>query len=281
MWNVQLHALWKNVEGSQKFLPTVLGRHVVHESGHWVELDAATWKARRPAHMFLLNDHLLIATKKRRRMNPSLMVNGDVTQEPSSKLIVDKCWLLQDIDMIDIVSSSGLAPLASERSEMSNAINIRHGHESYTYRLDKNSNTEKAHLLQAFKRAADEIRRELRANAEQLINKNTESMDYYSSKDPALSKKSDFVHSMSGKRDRPEILIEVDGKHQNLRWVEGQIDELDSEVALQRFEDAVRYVEKLRRLARGLKGNTIAQELILTRVDKRAKKLRGKSFLNG
>lgn len=275
MWNVQLHTLWKNVEGSQKFLPAIPGRHVVHETGYWVELDAATWKARRPAHMFLLNDHLLIATKKKRRVDPNALANSDAAQKPSTKLIADKCWPLPEIDIIDIASSNGPLTLADDKSEMANAISVRHGHESFTYRFDKPSSAEKANLLQAFRRAADELRRALRVDVEDVSNKSKETMDYFATRDPALSKKPDLVQSMTSTKDRPEILIEVDGRHQDFRWVEGQIDELDSEVALQRFEDAVRHVEKLRRLARGLKSNIIAQELIFTKVDERARKLAG------
>lgn len=45
MWSTHLQELWRRVEGSQKFLPAIPGRHVVHESGRWVELNTATWKS--------------------------------------------------------------------------------------------------------------------------------------------------------------------------------------------------------------------------------------------
>ena len=273
MWTTQLHALWKNVEGSQKFLPAVPGRHVVLEQSTWLELDAATWKAKRYAHIFLLNDHLMVATKKKRRADANALTNGDSAQKPSSRTVADKCWPLQDIDMVDLATAGSSG---GERSGMSNAISVRHGTESFTYRSDKSSNTEKTNLLLAFRRTFDELRRALRADMEEHTNKSKETMDYLTTRDPALSNKPDLLNSLSGAKDRPEILIEVDGKHQNLRWVEGQIDELDSEVALQRFEEAVRRIEKLRKIAKGLKGNTIARDLITTKVDERAKKLAGK-----
>ena len=271
MWNVQLHALWKNVEGSQKFLPAIPGRHIVLEQGAWLELDAATWKARRHAHMFLLNDHIMIATRRKKRVDPNAM-NADASQKNTTRLVADKCWPLQDIDMVDLASMSGAG--AGGRDGMSNAISVRHGQESFTYRSDKSSNSEKMNLLLEFRRTADELRRALRAGMEENSNKSKDTMDYLTARDPALSKNEDLLQSL-GAKDRPEILIEVEGKHQNLRWVEGQIDDLDSEVALHRFEDAVRHVEKLRRLAKGLKGNMIAQDLITTKVDERARKLAG------
>jgi hypothetical protein len=273
MWNTQLHALWKNVEGSQKFLPAIPGRHVVLEQSAWLELDAATWKARRHAHIFLLNDHLMVATRKKKRIDANA-VNGDAAQKSASRTVADKCWPLQDIDIVDLESAGPSA--ASERGGMINAFTIRYGNESFTYRSEKSSNAEKTSLLLAFRRTADELRKALRADMAENTSKSKETIDYLTTRDPSLSNKTELLRSLSGAKNRPEILIEVDGKHQNLRWVEGQIDELDSEVALQRFEDAVRHVEKLRKLAKGLKGNMIAQDLITTKVDERAKKLAGK-----
>lgn len=271
MWTVQLHALWKSVEGSQKFLPAIPGRHVIFESGSWVELDAATWKVRRQAHIFLLNDHLLVATKKKNRTDPNSVVSSNEAQKAPTELLADKCWPLQDIDIIDITSSSTV----SEKKVMSNAISVRHGHESFTYRYDKPSTTEKANLLLTCRRAADELRKVLWTDSEEGSTRGQGTMDYFATRDPALSKKPDLMHIMHGAQNRADILIEVDGKHQNLRWVEAQIDELDSEIALQKFEDAVRHVEKLRRLARSLKNNTLAKELIGVKIDERARKLAG------
>ncbi len=268
MWNTQLYALWKNVEGSQKFLPAIPGRHVIHETGHWVELDAATWKPRRPAHLFLLNDHLMIATRKKKRVDANA-VNGDIPQEPITKLVADRCWALQDIDMADLASGAG-----GERSEMSNAISVRFGKETFTYRCDRSPETEKANLLLAYKRAADELRRTMRADTEDVSNRNKGTMEYFAARDPATTKEPETLRA----RDRPDFLIEVDGKHQNLRWVEGQVDELDSDIALQKFEDAVRRVEKLHKIAKGIKGNMVAQELITTKVDARATKIAGMSI---
>lgn len=273
MWNVQLHALWKNVEGSQKFLPAIPGRHILLEQGAWLELDAATWKARRHAHMFLLNDHLMVAVRRKKRVDPSAMTNGDAAQKNTTRLVADKCWPLQDIDMVDLALTGSLG--AADQKSMSNAISIRCGHESFTYRSDKSSNTEKTDLLLAFRRTADELRKSLRADMEETSHKNKETMEYLTTRDPVLSNKTGLLRSLSDSKNKPVFLIEVDGKHQNLRWVEGQIDDLDSEIALQRFEDAVRRVEKLRRLAKGLKGNMIAQDLITTKVDERARKLAG------
>ena len=280
MWNVQLQALWKNVEGSQKFLPAIPGRHVVHESGYWVELDAATWKPRRPVHIFLLNDHLMVATRKRKRIDPNTLVNGSSVQKAPTKLVAERCWPLQDIDLLDLdlnsIDSPGKHGTGYDITQMSDAISVRFGHQSFTYRGETSANSEKASLLLAFRRAADELRRGLRVDAEDTNNKTKETLDYFATRDPAVSKKVDLLRSISISKDRPEILIDVDGKQKNFRWIEAQIDDLDIDVALQRFEEAVKNVEKLRRLAKGLKGNDgIAQNLINIKVDERASKLAG------
>lgn len=266
MWNTQLYALWKNVEGSQKFLPAITGRHIIHETGYWVELDAATWKARRPAHIFLLNDHLMIATRKKRRVDPNA-TNGNTPHEAIVKLVADRCWALQDIDMVDLASGAD-----SGRTEMSNAISIRYGNESFTYRCDRSPETEKANLLLAYRRATDELRKTMRAETEEISSKSKGTTDLFSTRSTAAMNDQETL----GAKDRPEVLIEVDGKHQNLRWVEGQIDELDSAIALQKFEDAVRYVEKLQRIPKSLKNNLVAQDLITTKISARASKLAGK-----
>jgi hypothetical protein len=69
------------------------------------------------------------------------------------------------------------------------------------------------------------------------------------------------------------ILVDADGRPQTVRSIEAQIDGLDIDIALQRFEEAVAGVEKLRKLARGIRGNATAQEIILVKVNERASRL--------
>ncbi|KAL9005901.1 MAG: hypothetical protein Q9188_001363 [Gyalolechia gomerana] len=268
MWNTQLHQLWKKVEGSQKYLPAIPGRHVVVEQAGWTELDAATWKGRKRVRLILLNDHFMVATEKKKRVEPSAVSNGEPEHKAAMKLVAEKCWPLQDIDMLDLATTAG----AHARHGVTDALSIRCGHESFTYRTNGSTGANKSKLLQDFRTTSEELRRTVRANTESN-SRNKEAIDYYAARNPSLAKKTDLLRSLSNSKNRPEILIDVDGKQKNLRWVEGQIDELDVEIALQHFEDAVHNVEKLRKLARGLKGNTMAQDLITIKVDGRAKKL--------
>ena len=273
MWNVQLQALWKTIEGSQKFLPALPGRHVVLDSGHWVQLDSATWKPKRPVHIVLLNDHLLVAAKKRKRVDQ----NGPDQRGPApTKLVADECWQLQDIDMIDLGANlgSGVAREEAEERGVTNAINIRFGANSYTYRHDQRSTSAKNELLTTFRKTVEDLRKTLRIETE-ATNKPNESMSFLDRRDASIPRKSDLLDGVDSLNDKPEVLIDVDGKQQNLRWVEWQLDDLDIAIALQHFEDAVSAVERLRKLSKNMKGNAIAQDVITVKIDERARKVAG------
>ena len=79
-WQQDLLALFRKVEGAQKYLPAVPGRHVVLESSGWYELNPVTWQLSKQVELYLLNDHLLSATLARRP-------------------ILDQCW---DLNVIKI-----------------------------------------------------------------------------------------------------------------------------------------------------------------------------------
>ena len=272
MWNTQLQSLWKNVEGSQKFLPAVPGRHIVRDSPHWVELNAATWKPRRVMHMFLLNDHLLIASRKKKRVEQT--AGAPKPQSVPSKLVAERCFPLQEIQIIDLASAASTKDANRDESHVADAINIRVGSESFTYRNDKVDGSEKMGLLLSFRKTLEELKRSLRGGADSN-GKVKDSLNYFAARDPGLLKQTELLETLSDSvsKDRPNIMIDVDGKQQNLRWVENQMDELDIDIALQRFETAVEQVESLRKLAKSLKGNVIAQDLITYKIDERASRL--------
>ncbi|KAG5291408.1 exocyst complex component exo84 [Histoplasma ohiense] len=267
MWNVQLQALWKTVERSQKFLPAIPGRHIILESGQWVELDSATWKPKRPVHLVLLNDHLLVAAKKRKRVDP----NSQNMKGPApTKLVAEECWPLQDIDVIDLTTNldaNGMSQEAENRG-VPNAVNIRCGQKSFTYRSDKREGSAKSDLLMSFRKALEDLRKLMRTETES----SSKTADAPNSS-LSLSRSSHIFDNRTGSRDKFDVLIDVDGKQQNMRWVEGQLDELDIDAALQRFDNAVSRVEQLRKLVKSIKGNLTAQDMILSKIDERALKL--------
>ncbi|KAI0132225.1 Cullin repeat-like-containing domain protein [Xylariales sp. AK1849] len=264
LWNSQIQALYKNVEGSQKFLPNSMGRHVVQDAGYWIELDNATYKSRRSMQIFLLNDHLLIASRKKRKME-----NANDTRAPATKLVADRCWPLLEIEVVDM---AGANESSGGRTKLADAIMVRGiGQESFIYRTEKPEDTQKSGLMLNIRKAIEELRKGLQSEME-ANNKAKETINYFASRDPGLLEKTELLQTLS---DIKDMLIEVDGKQQNLRWVESQMDELDIDIALQRFEVAVAQVEKLKGLAHGLKNNTIAQDFINFKVEERSTKLAG------
>ncbi|KAL9625150.1 MAG: hypothetical protein Q9160_000551 [Pyrenula sp. 1 TL-2023] len=270
MWNTQLQTLWKKVERSQKFLPAIPGRHIVMENGHWVELDSATWKPKRPVHLVMLNDHLLVASKKRKRVDP----NGPQRGPAPTKLVAEECWPLNGIDLIDLganLASGGVDGIVDERN-IGTAVTVRSANKSFTYRHEQRDENAKNDLLLIFRKAVEDLRKTQRQDLNDSGNA-SDALNYFAARDPASAKQADIMDGIQASKEKPEILIEVDGKQQNFRWVEAQIDELDIDIALQHFESAVSKIEKLKMLAKGLKSNPIAQDLVLVRLDERASKL--------
>ncbi|TKA76977.1 hypothetical protein B0A55_04904 [Friedmanniomyces simplex] len=291
MWSTHLQTLWKRVEGSQKFLPALPGRHIIMESQRWLELNAATWKPRRRVGLVLLNDHVLVASEKKRvdilagqngqangKANNRMSVyNPPATQMHQTMLVAERCWALQDVSLADISNpASASAARKGEHKSIANAINIRAGTESLTYATTDSA--EKAGLLVAFRKAQEDQRKQLAAEHGERERK-LDDLAQLTGRDPRLLKKAaanqlEAEKAAGGGLGRSNsVLIDVEGRQQSIRWVEAQIDGLDIDIALQRFEDAVSRVEKLRKLARSVKGNATAQEIILSKVGERATKL--------
>ncbi len=277
LWTTHLQALWKRVEGSQKFLPATPGRHIEYESGRWVELNAATWKVRRRVHIILLNDHLLIASEKR-RADTSTQNSGDAKQKPGPdqiKLVAQRCWPLQDVRVADLATGSAGHTNGSQgdRRTTANAISVRVGSESFTFATGGSDSNEKSALLSIFRKAAEDLRRKL--DAEREVPPTLREPAMYPSTGPSsLSKRLDYQDGLADTASQKSItFMDSDGKSQSMRTVESQLDALDIDIALQHFETAVTTIEGLKRLAKGIKGNGVAQDLVNYKVDARAAKL--------
>jgi hypothetical protein len=273
LWNTHLQTLWKRVEGSQKFLPAIPGRHIVYESARWVELNAATWKVRQRVHMILLNDHLLVASEKKRTdMAAQNARDAKQKNQAPMQLVAQRCWALQDVQMADLTSRS--APGSRDREGSSNAIIVRVATESYTFATAGGDGIEKGTLLSAFRKTVEDLRKTLGAETEER-GKAQDSVNYFATRDLSILKKTDLLDSLSDNsvNNRASMLVDVDGKQQNIRWVESQLDDLDIDIALRRFEEAVKRVERLKNLAKNIRGNLVAQEIVTLKVNERAAKL--------
>jgi hypothetical protein len=289
MWSTHLQTLWKRVEGSQKYLPALPGRHIIMESQRWVELNAATWKPRRRVVLVLLNDHLLIASEKKRHdmvagqgANSNPKNNRQSVYNPQSQtmLVADRCWNLQDVSLADLSGSQAQAVGRQKENEaVRNAINIRAGNESFTYATSDSA--EKAGMLVAFRKAQEDLRKQTaieHGERERAVDE----LAMLTGKDPrslkkaaaaALERTNNNDPKAGGLNRSNSILVDAEGRQQSIRSVESQIDGLDIDIALQRFEEAVGKIEKLRKLGREIRGYPVAQEIILSKVNERASRL--------
>ncbi|KAI9717212.1 MAG: exocyst complex component exo84 [Chrysothrix sp. TS-e1954] len=277
MWSTHLQELWRRVEGSQKYLPAIPGRHVVHESGRWVELHTATFKPRRRVHLILLNDHLLVGVEKKRHDQSPQPSESSKPKSSSSQvqLLAERCWPLQDVEIADLSNEQNLLNRRASRPTTSNAMTIKAGNESFTYAAADSSSSEKATFLARFRKAVADLRKNLHADFDERPNRRSILLQ------SSMKGLTNGVRSNTDGPDNSEMsstargsmLVEVDGRQQNYRWVEAQVDELDIDIALQRFDEAVDRVEKLRRIAKSNKNNSFVQSLVEGRVQERAAKL--------
>lgn len=271
MWQNQMQALFKGVEGSQKFLPNTPGRHVMQDAGPWIELDNATYKSRRMMQIYLLNDHLLVASRRKRKTEGSSMDS----RPPQTKYVADRCWPLLDIEIIDM---AGTSESNGRSHKLADAIMVRGiGQESVIYRTEKpeenggegNSGAKKTLLLN-IRKAVEELRKDMQQEVD-ATNKARQTVNFFASRDPALLK-TELLADLTSINKNELIDVPDDGSQQNVRWVEGQMDELDIDIALQRLEPAVAKVERMQGVARAQKHTTI-QKLIMFKVNDRASRL--------
>ncbi len=101
LYRTQLQSLWTTISGSQKFLPLLPGRHLVCEAKNFVELNSATYKVKQNVELFLLNDLLLVAARKRKREDAGRK------EEKDWRLVAERCWNLTEVVVVDVKDSGG------------------------------------------------------------------------------------------------------------------------------------------------------------------------------
>uniref|UniRef100_A0A060T7X9 Exocyst complex component EXO84 n=1 Tax=Blastobotrys adeninivorans TaxID=409370 RepID=A0A060T7X9_BLAAD len=220
MWAKELSSLFKAVDGAQKYLPAVPGRHVVKESGGWYQLNAATWKPLQAVHFFLLNDHLLVASKRRQSRRAG---NDTLSVQPSRKLVAEQCFPLQDITLMDLNKVSRQQDPQSA-SQKQTTFGIRHGTMTFVYRCDKAD----AHvaLMTEFKKAQQALKR---GNGDVL------GIPRHGS--PAPKRVSSFE---DGREKRASI--DITGRTRSLREVDELVNELDVKIAYRQFPEAAQII---------------------------------------
>lgn len=122
MWVLELQLLYKHVDGAQKYVQPIAGRHILGESGRWHEINIGTWKPTKPIHLFLLNDAVLVATRKHAQ-------NGN-----SKRLQAVYCWPLQQVSISEIQAPTQPNKGGDEKMYV---INVRSNSMSYVYQTDR------------------------------------------------------------------------------------------------------------------------------------------------
>ncbi|ORX39188.1 hypothetical protein BD324DRAFT_618768 [Kockovaella imperatae] len=232
MYKAQLSNLWSTVEGSQKYLPLVPGRHLVFETHQFVELNPATYKAKQSVSLFLLNDLLLIAGRRRSKTG----------EGARGRMVAEKCWVLADLVVVDVKDSG----------DLTNALKIRRGKESSVYRTAKME--DKKALLSAFRQVSQELSEKKRKESEKEQQKRK-----------SMWQETPASPSLLGSRPSSMIMTMADSK--DMRWIEDFGDELTMAIATRDWEEAVQQVEKGNGLLEVAAPNEVAKEMLSSRLD--------------
>ncbi|GAA5954199.1 hypothetical protein JCM21900_006959 [Sporobolomyces salmonicolor] len=247
LYKSQLSALWEGVEGSQKFLPYVPGRHVITEAASFIELHAATYKPKQPVHLFLLNDAMLVSVKKRR--GPG--IGGPV------RLVAERCFNLSEIVVVDL----------KDGGDLQNAVKIKRGKETIIFRTDKPE--DKKMLLLAFKKVAEELmnkkRKEMLSEAEARKGEHS-----------GLRSSRDYDGSFASSGFSPSKILgfgKDDPSGKDLSWIGDYSDELSVTIATRAFEEAVVLVEKGKTILPQIADDPHASYLFRAKLDQRTSDL--------
>jgi len=231
-----LQELWHFVEGSQKFLPAHPGRHVIKESLNWTELNAATWKPTKTVHLILLNDHLLVAARKR----------GKAASKETRTSVADRCWNLTDIEINE---------LNGDRDGPSASLQIIRGREVAVYSPPEGRLSERANFVQTFKRATIDLHNKRRqtdgVSTKGIFTSISMVLMLSAAQSSVLLPNSDgHFKGNDAILRRVSMNFNIDrtgsttGTDQSVRWVQDRMDDLDVRIALHDFEDAVQSIEK-------------------------------------
>lgn len=146
MWSSHMQSLFKHVDGALKLVPVVPGRHILAESGRWFQINVGTWKPMSPAHIFVFNDMLLLATKK---------AGADKNQK--QRLQATHCWRL------DRVRVAQVHPPHKTGGQDEYYISVTSENLTFTYSTDRIDHFLK--IVDAYKRGTNEVMHQNRAAA--------------------------------------------------------------------------------------------------------------------
>jgi len=213
IYKAQLTSLWENIEGSQKFVPIVPGRHLIAETSQFVEVNAATYKPKQAVALFLLDDLLLISVQRKRPYGSRV------------HLVAERCFNLSEIVVVDL----------KDTKDVRNALKIKHGKESFVYRSERSQ--DKRALLRAFRGVGEALAARLKKERKQRAAKRNEEGMLGDSMDPT-SQDLGLADKAAAPAPSQDDLAALGP------WLNSVIDALAVHIALREWEEAVALVEE-------------------------------------
>lgn len=219
MWAQDLSGLLRTVEGAQKYLPPIPGRHVVEESSGWDQLNAATWKPSQPVKVYLLNDYLLIAVKKNSR-------NGDMLSVQQTQILsADQCWPLSDIQIKD------LRTIEQTPNAPPNGFVVQKDRSIYVYRHDDPKTA--GNFLHAYNKLAKDLRKGNSNNNANIL----------TAEQKARRRESMYNNTVTSDPERRghkrSVSMDIAEKTRVLRDIDTLINDLDVKIAHRMLSEAV------------------------------------------
>lgn len=222
-WGLSMNKLFEEVDNAQQFVSASPGRHVVAESRRWGELNAITWKPIRPAHIIILNDHLLVATRRK--------------IDDKKRTIATGCWPLRDVMLTDTVTSP-----ASHDDDDSYTIAFKTRTTSLLFQTDSQNEYNKIRV--AFKKAkkdqihvreTDEMRnRSIRKSISRL------SSDKYGNVDAMHDLSNQLTHRRARSRD-----VNQRSTAEYFKSIDENLTNVEIYLGHHKFEQCVGFINRL------------------------------------
>jgi hypothetical protein len=252
MYRQQLTNLWSTVDGSSKFFTITPGRRLVFETHSFVELNAATYKAKQNVSLFLLNDLLLVAGRRRTKAPPGMGNDPDFER---GRMVAERCWVLTDLIVVDLKDSG----------DLTNALKIKRNKEVCVYRGQRPE--DKKALLGAFKQVSSELSEKKRKDNEAEQERRR---TLWQGENPGGSRLTMAMSMWGGDQGsaRPITTIGTsltDSKE--LTWIDEFGDDLTMAIATQDWEKGVALAERGTDLLRTVANNAEATELLQFKLD--------------
>ncbi|KAJ3218340.1 exocyst complex component exo84 [Dinochytrium kinnereticum] len=228
-------ALYEYIEGLQKVLPPSNARYIVKDgfNTRFWEVNPTTFRQKQPVQIFLLNDTVLVTSKKKNMMSGK------------AKMVVEKCLRFSDCAVIDIKDS----PVNS--SDTSNAFKVMCHPDVFLYRSEEAE--DKRQLLLGVRQINDNsaVKRKREKEAQKDI-AFIQSETIQETSETSQRAQLNEPHTQSVKTLSSADLV----------WIKELPHELDVSIANRDFNVAVNLIEKARSLLYGSYSQSILQACI-------------------